>query len=155
MIKKPLVITNGLIEQLQAGDSLSNDEMRSLTNDNAGSLVIGTPVYVSGADSVDKAKADASGTKDVIGLVADVSIATTVAGNVLTDGPLSATTGQWDAVTEETGGLTPGGVYFLDDANLGKMTQTAPTADGKYVSRLGTALSTTEFEISIQTPIKL
>jgi len=156
MIKKPLVITNGLIEQLQAGDSLSSTDALQLTNDNAGAVVIGSPVYVSGVDSFDKAKADASGTKDVIGLVADApSIGIAGTGNVLTDGRLVATTVQWDAVTGETGGLTPGGVYFLDAATAGKMTQTAPTTDGQYVSRLGTGLSTTDFEISIQTPIKL
>lgn len=155
-VKKPLVITNGTIEQLQAGDSLYNPDMLQLTNDNVAAVVIGAPVYITAAGHFDKAQADAVGTKDVIGLVADApSIGIAGTGNVLTDGRLSATTGQWDAITGGSGGLTPGAVYWLDAATAGKMTSTAPTADGEFVCRLGSAISETEFEISIQTPIKL
>lgn len=155
MIKKPLVITNGQIEQLQAGDRMGSETLFNRVNANAGSLVIGTPVYVPSALNVDKARANAAGTKEVLGLVADVSIATTASGAIQTDGILVATTAQWDAVTGQVGGLTPGSIYFLDSAAAGKLTATAPTADGEYVARIGLATSTTELEISILTPIKL
>src|SRR5690348_12407010 len=106
--RKPLVIVDGEIQQLQAGDDLeaplTGAQLASMSNANAGSIVIGAPVYVSGADAVDKAKADASGTKDVFGLVGETSITTSTAGMIATDGVLSATTGQWDAVTGDTGG---------------------------------------------------
>jgi hypothetical protein len=154
-IKKPLVITNGQIEQLQSGDRLASGDLFNRLNANAGSLVIGTPVYVPAAGSVDKARANAASTKDVLGLIADVSVATNTQGAVQSDGVLEATTAQWDAVTGQTGGLTPGAIYFLDAAATGKLTPTAPTADGEFVCRVGLALSTTELEISILTPIKL
>ena len=154
-IKKALVITNGQIEQLQTADRLASPTVFSRTNANAGALVIGTPVYVAGAGTVDKAKADAAGTKDVLGLIADPTVATGQPGTVQSDGVLTATTAQWDAVTGQTGGLTPNTTYFLDPATAGKLTPTAPTADGQFVCQLGLATSTTELEISIRSTIKL
>ncbi len=155
MIKKALVITNGQIEQLQAGDRLASPDLTTATNGNAGALPIGTPVYVSAGDTVDKAKADAAGTKDVFGLVADVTIAIAGSGAIQTDGSLVATTGQWDAVTGQTGGLTPGSFYYLSAATAGMLSPNAPTMDGQFVAPVGKAKSTTELEITILSTIKL
>jgi hypothetical protein len=154
-IKKALVITNGQIEQLQATDRLASPTVFSRTNANAGALVIGTPVFVAGAGSVDKARANAAGTKDVLGFITDISVATGQPGTVQSDGVLTASTAQWDAVTGQSGGLTPNTTYFLDSAAAGKLTPTAPTADGDFVCPLGLATSPTELEISIRSTIKL
>ena len=157
--RKPLVIVNGQIQQLQAGDTLdasaSEVDVVQKTNGNASSIVICTPVYVKNDGTVDKAKADASGTVQILGLVKDVSIDAAAAGSIQTDGVLTATTAQWDAVAGTTGGLTPGTVYYLDPATAGMLTSTAPTTTGQYVVRVGLALSTTELDISTTAPIKL
>jgi hypothetical protein len=157
--RKPLVLNGGQIEQLQSGDTLnaSCNEVDSVikTNDNAGAIVIGQPVYVKSNGNVDLARANAQGTVQVLGLVTNASVAAAGAANIQTDGVLTATTGEWDAVTGETGGLTPGAVYYLDDATAGMMTQTAPSAAGKFVVRVGVALSTTELDIDNTPPIKL
>jgi len=157
--RKPLVIVNGQIQQLQAGDTLdasaSEVDVVQKTNGNASPIVICTPVYVKSDGTVDKAKADAPGTVQVLGLVKDVSIDAAAAGSIQTDGVLTATTGQWDAVAGTTGGLTPGTVYYLDPATAGKLTSTAPTTAGQFVVRVGLALSTTELDISTSPPIKL
>lgn len=157
--RKPLVIVNGRIRQIAAGDTLdvSVNEVDSVqqVNDNAGAIVIGTPVYTSGSGSVDKAKADALATVEVLGLVRDASIAATVSGNIQTDGVLSATTGQWDAITGQTGGLTVGAVYFLSAASAGQLTVTAPSAVGHFVARVGKAISETELEITIEQSVEL
>jgi hypothetical protein len=158
-LKKPLVLSGGQIQQLQSGDTLdavaSEAGVITMTNANAGPVVIGTPVYVPVAGSVDKAKADASGTVQVMGLVASTSIAAGSPGTVQCDAALSAITTQWDAVTGQTGGLTAGSVYYLDPATPGKLTVTAPTTAGQYVVRVGLALSTTELDIGINPPILL
>lgn len=154
-VKKPIVLTSGQYEQLQSGDYIQNIDNPQLTNANAGSLVIGTPVYASANDSVDKAKADAVGTVNVIGLVADVSIATSAVGSVQTDGILAATTGQWDAVAGTTGGLTKDVIYYLASATAGLLTSTAPSTAGQFVVQIGVAISTTEMKIDIQRRIKL
>ena len=125
------------------------------TNANAGVIVIGTPVYVSAAGSVDKAQADALATKDVVGLVVDTSIASSATGDIQTGGLLEATTGQWDAVTGDTGGLTAGAQYFVDPDTAGMLTDTNLISAGDFIAPVGIALSTTEMIIAIHQTVKL
>jgi hypothetical protein len=152
-LKKPLVLTNGIPEQLQAGDSIAEVDTINLTNGEAGSIVIGAPVYMFAADSVKKAKADAVGTTPVIGLVAAATIANGVAGAIQMEGVLSATTGQWDAVAGTTGGLTFNTRYFLSNATAGILTSTAPSTG--YSQEVGIAISTTELLIGLKQCYKL
>jgi hypothetical protein len=157
--RKPLVIADGQIQQLQSGDTLdaavSEVDLVSATNKEAGAIVIGTPVYVSGAGQVKKAKADAAGTAPVLGLVKTASIAGDAAGSIQTSGVMPATTGQWDSVCGTTGGLTPGAAYYLSEDTAGLMTETAPTGVGELVVKVGLALSTTEMMIDPERPILL
>jgi hypothetical protein len=157
--RKPLVMVAGRIERLQAGDTIDADiaevDLVELTNNNASPVVICEPVYIDGANTCDKAQADASGTMDVVALVKDASIASAAAGITQTDGVLSATTGQWDAITGESGGLTAGTIYYLSAATAGRLVEIAPTAVGQFVVQIGKAISTTEMEITIVDPIKL
>lgn len=158
-LQKPLVIVNGEIQRMQSGDTLdaavSEVDIANLTNNNAGTIVIGNAVYTDAASGVDLAKADAIATTEVVGLVKDATILTTASGDIQTDGVLVATTTQWDVVAGTTGGLAAGTVYYLDPSTAGNITATAPTAVGQFVVRIGIALSTTDLEISIMEPIKL
>jgi hypothetical protein len=158
-LRKPLVIISGQVQNLPAGDTLdapvSEVDLIALVNGNASALIICTPVYVVSAGTMDKAKADAAGTTDVLGLVKDASIAASATGNVQTDGVLVATTAQWDAVTGGSGGLTAGSKYYLDPDTAGMLTTTAPTTTGDFVAPVGKALSTTELEITIFPTVKL
>jgi hypothetical protein len=157
--RKPLVMVNGQIQQLQAGDTLdapvTEQEILSLTNGNASPIVICTPVYVSDNDTVDKAKADASGTVKVIGLVNQASISNAVSGSIKTSGVLTATTAQWDAVAGTTGGLTKDTEYYLSAGTAGLLTSTPTSTVGQYVAPVGIAISTTELKINIERPILL
>jgi len=153
--KKPLVLNSGQMEQLQSGDYIAGIDLPQLTNDEAGAIVIGTPVYVDANDGVKKAKADAVGTANVIGLVAEVSISNGAVGGIQTDGILAATTGQWDAVAGTSGGLTKDTWYYLSAATAGLITATAPSAAGQFVKPIGIAISTTEMKIDIGHRIKL
>ena len=158
-LRKPLIIDAGQIKQLQSGDTLdapqSGGDLVSQTNDEAGSIVIGTPVYNDANDGVKKAKADASATVQVIGLVRDTSVSAAAAGAVHVGGVMTATTGQWDAVAGTTGGLTKGTRYYLSAATAGLLTATAPTTVGQYVVEIGIALSTTEMLVNVKSPILL
>ncbi len=155
-IKKPLVLnsTTNKPEQLQTGDTLADNVNKyQLINGNAGTLIICTPVYISAAGTMDKARANAAGTSNCIGLVMDATILTTASGYIAFQDIMVATTAQWDAVTGQTGGLTPGDTYFLDEATAGKL-KTGAVATG-YVQEVGTATSTTEMLIAPTQPIKL
>jgi len=157
--RKPLVINGGQLEQLQAGDTLDASvtevDVISKTNDNASPIVIGNVVYSKSDGDVDLARANAQGTVQVLGLVRDASIASAAAGSIQTDGILTATTGEWDAVTGQSGGLTAGSAYYLSSATAGLLTPTAPTSAGTFVVRLGLSTSSTTLDISVQPPIKL
>lgn len=157
-IRKPLVIVSGQIEQLQSGDQISGTSAAStvsLTNDESGAVVCGTPVYSDAADGYKKARANATGTSLVIGLQQEASVAAAGTGTIQNDGVLPLTTAQWDAVTGDTGGLTFNSLYWLDPATAGKLTKTAPSTVGQLVCPVGRALSTTEMLINIQTTVLL
>jgi hypothetical protein len=105
--------------------------------------------------TVKKSQANALGTTDILGIVKDASVAASALAAVQTDGQISATAAQWDAVTGQTGGLTAGSVYYLSATTAGQMTTTAPTTAGQYVGRIGKALSSTVFDLAIAPPIGL
>jgi hypothetical protein len=158
-LRKPLVVISGQMQQLPTGDTLdaliSEKDMLSLTNGEASAMVIGTPAYVSAASTCKKAMANAAGTSGVVGLCATVSVAAAALGSIQSDGVLTATTAQWDAVTGGTGGLTFGAMYYLDPATAGKITATAPSTAGQYIAPIGRALNTTDLEITIALTILL
>jgi hypothetical protein len=84
-----------------------------------------------------------------------VTTAAAGVGNIISAGILVATTIQWDAVAGTTGGLVFGTRYFLDPATVGKMTATPPATTGQCNVLIGIALSTTELELQIASPILL
>ena len=154
--KIALTMYDGEIGQLKAGDTLditaSSNQQFSATNQTPAAITIGQPVYIQGADMVDLALADAKATSGVIGLVSDASIDSSAVGTILTDGILTST--DWTAVVGEAT-LTAGSVYFLSDTVAGTLTTTAPTTAGSFVTRVGTAISTTTLEVTISRPIGL
>jgi hypothetical protein len=158
-LRKPLVVIGGQVQQIPTGDTLdavvSEKGVFSATNGEATALVICSPVYVSAVNTVKKAMANAAGTAGVIGLSATVSAAAGASASVQSDGILTATTTQWDAVAGTTGGLAFGTIYYLDAATAGKITATAPSTVGQYVQPIGRALSTTDLEITIGPSILL
>jgi len=147
--QKPLVIISGQIQQLPSGDTLSAaaSEVDVVSLTAAATVVALCPVYISAANTFNKAAANASGTAKPIGFAVD-AISSAASGFIQTDGIIAGTTGEWDAVAGTTGGLTAGTTYFLS-GTAGLITATAPSASGNYVVKVGTAISTIELEISI------
>jgi len=154
-VQKPLVLINGQIQQIPPGDTLSAAASQvDIVNLTAGVTVgKGCPVYISSANTFNKAGAGASGTSNVIGL-ASAAITSGTQGPIQTDGVMTATTAEWDAVAGTTGGLTAGTTYYLS-ATAGMLTSIAPSGAGQYVIKIGTALSATDLEITIGDSILL
>lgn len=154
-ILKPLVIQGGRIQRLQAGDSLDTGAdvlQRTFTPATA----IGSAVYVSGPGAVSKAQANALGTVEVLGL-AFQSVGAGNPGGVVTNGQITATTGEWDAITGQIGGLTTNSLYFLSATTVGALVieGSVTTTTGQYVKRVGLALSSTEMEVRVHQEILL
>jgi len=159
----PLVIVNGEIQQIQAGDTLDCAQVEietvTQTNGEANALVICSVVYNDGADSVKRAIATAVATSEVVGFATAATVAAGQPATIQTSGVLVATTTQWDAMAaaadSQSGGLTVGQVYYLDEAAAGKYTKTGTDTVGSALVRLGIAISTTEMLIGISEPILL
>ena len=118
-----------------------------LQNVDGSAISAGAPVYAfTSANTIKRANASAVGTKPVIGLVIDTAIAVSATGRVQTAGLVTLTTGQWDSITGQVGGLTAGSLYYLD-VTTGLLTATAPTTGA--VRLVGIALSTTVMQLQI------
>ena len=146
-LRKPLVIVSGKVREIASSDTLdaaiAEIEILSLVNGEAGAITVGQAVYISGSDTVKKAKADASGTSDVTGFVVDTTIASSASGSIQTGGTLTGLSG-----------LTAGSRYYLSAATAGAITTTPPSGSGQFIVPVGFAVNTTdiliEFEPSIQ-----
>ncbi len=154
-IKKPLVLTNGEIEQLQSGDTI-DVQPDSFEATFTSTVIAGEPVYIDGASSVDQAQANASGTSEVVGL-ASAAVTAASTGTVIFNGTVTLTTAEWDAVAGTTGGLTAGTKYYLSDATAGRIVDQAsiPTVATRFVVELGEALDSTDLLVQIRRRIKL
>lgn len=114
-------------------------------------------MYISGVDQVKRAIANDDSTSLVAGLVQDTTIASGSTGRIATDGwELEATTGEWDALTGDAGGLVAGARYFLSSISAGRLTTTPPDdTAGEFVAPVGRALNTTKMLIVLETRVKL
>lgn len=125
----------------------------SATNGESVAISICRAVYVSGNGQVRLANANSSGTYEAVGLVGVTSISASASGTIVVSGTLSATTGQWDAVTGQSGGLTFGAKYYLSNTNNGALTTTPPLSG--YVVPVGKALSSTQMVLNFRHPLGL
>jgi trimeric autotransporter adhesin len=137
--------------RISADNALSTviSALGTLSIQNVDSVVVsaGTPIYAfTSAGTFKRANASAAGTRFVIGLVEDGSVAVSASGRVRFGGVINLTTGQWDAITGGAGGLTPGTTYYLGLAP-GTLTDTAPTTG--FVRVVGVALSSTSLKLQI------
>jgi hypothetical protein len=125
----------------------------SLTNQTGATIEKFKAVYkTTTADEIAKANANSASTFRSIGL-ASAAINDTSSGTIIVNGTITGTTGEWDAVTGQTGGLTPGSVYFLSNSTAGNLTTTAPSTG--YICRVGIGLSTIQLLLNFGEPIQL
>lgn len=153
--KKPLALYLGEIQQLQSGDTLdaAASEVDVIARTAAEALIAGNAVYESSDTEVSKADADADATAKPIGL-ARAAISSAASGSIQTNGVITLTTGEWDAICGTTGGLAYGTRYFLS-ATAGLLSATAPSTTGHYVVPVIVGLSTTEALIVVNWPSRI
>ena len=105
----------------------------------------GTPVYLESTGHVAAAKANSLATTNVLGLVNNQ-------GLIQVSGTLTLATGQWDALTGQSGGLVVGTWYWLSDTTTGRLVNVEPEVLGHYSVAVLYALSTTEALILVNAP---
>ena len=126
----------------------------SITMQTDSDVIPGTPIYVTNLARLEIAQASGLPQARMVGIVTSATLAG-FAADAQTQDVLTLTTGQWDAVTGGTGGLTPGSVYYLS-ATAGELTTTPPaTPASVYNTRAGIAISSTQLDIKIRAPFKL
>lgn len=143
--RKPLVLVSGEVQELTSSDTLDAavSEVDIIARTAAATLIAGQPVYASSGTEVNKADADADATSKCIGL-AKAAINSAASGSIQTNGLITLTTGEWDAVCGTSGGLAVGTIYYLSGGTAGLLTSTAPTTTGHYVVPVIKGISTTE-----------
>lgn len=146
---KPLVrLTNGQISQLPPGDTLeapsTEVDIITLANAEASPVSPTKAVYKTGTtNQFMLAIATTAASAKVIGFTKE-TIANGTSGFVQTDGVIGGFVG-----------LVPGTEYFLSPTVAGEITATPPSTLGQYSAKVGTAVSSTELEISISLTIQL
>lgn len=123
-------------------------------NDNGGTIVKGQCVYMKSDGDIDLARANATGTSILAGVVQDTSVTTGSPAKIQTDGKISQTTGAWDALTGGTGGLTPGAIYYMSVTTPGMLQTAVTVTGGQQVVKVLLALSATEALVLPQNRIK-
>lgn len=125
----------------------------SFQNGEASSIAICRLVYSSGDGIVKLANGNSETTCDAVGFVAQTSIAASASGNIANSGFMEATTNQWDTVTGQSGGLTPGARYYMSVSNAGSITSTVPASG--FVKQVGIAMSATTLSIQFGQLLRL
>lgn len=107
----------------------------------AGSVVrVSDTVNASGGNpTVDLAQADSAANSEAIAVLLEGIAAVNGEGNAQYGGPVRLPTATWDAVTNQTGGLTRLAKYFLDPANPGFLTTVATNVPGEIRKQVGIA----------------
>jgi len=151
----PLGLGGGPLTHLPdiADDGVNDGSAFTVSKTNGqGSTVVPGSVGYESADEILLALADDMTSGKVFGVWIE-SVADNALGNICLGGAVELTTAEWDAVTDDTGGLTPGDTYYLSAADAGQMTRTAPSTG--VVTVVGWAASSTVLFVGIERPIKL
>lgn len=129
--------------------AVAGKETAEMENSSGGNITWLQTVYVKSDGTVAPARANASGTAEAAGLVAQPTIANEAEGTIQTNGRIEADTEDWDAVTGQTGGLSPGKFYILSPDTAGQMIpiDSDTITAGQYITVVGKALTTTAFKI--------
>lgn len=117
-------------------------------------LVPGSAVYAKNTGRFGLARADSFPETRFAGF-SNATTAPGFAATVISGGPLELTTAEWDAVTGQIGGLTPGAPYFLSPTTLGAITTIPPSAAGLFSAKVGKAITTTTLDVDPRNPILL
>jgi hypothetical protein len=147
-VRKPLVIKNGQIQQLQAGDMLTGQNLSIDLTNSSGSVTVNkcTPVYIVSDGQFFTSINTSEAPHRAVGFAAE-TIGPSTTGPVQLIGVLEATQAEWNTVTGGTGGLGPGLTYYIDTGSPNVLTSVPTSTDSQYVKKVGIAATDTQLII--------
>ena len=149
----------------QAGTTTSHSSLSDLVNDDhaqylltdgtrgiditqtAHGLIVGNTIKFDGTNYI-KAQADSAANSNALGVVSAVVDVNNFT-YIKSQGVVTLSTVEWDAVAGTTGGLTSGTNYFLDSATAGLITATEPSLQGQVSLPVLQALSATTATVDV------
>lgn len=124
----------------------------SVPNGDSVTLTPGMPVAIVGG-MLYRATASSYSLAAVAGLVA-VGAGITLPVRLLPIGLLTLDVSSWTTITGESGGLTPGAIYYLG-LTLGTLTTISPSNAGQFVVEVGQSIDATSLLIARRTTVLL
>lgn len=146
----PLVLVDGVVSELPAGDTLVSPDNVERQNNSGYAVPAGSAMFCSSGHGVNLADNSVAWKLQVMGL-AVASVAVDAQMKLKTDGRVVLTASEWDVVTGQSGGLDANKVYYL--GTNGGLTDTPPTSGWQVV--VGLAISATELVLRISQPIEI
>jgi len=131
--------------------TISAGEFEPLTAEVDSDVKVGHIVYLKANGHIDLAKADIASTTHAAGLVIEDTTANT-ACQYISEGQVERA--DWTDIAGSAS-LTPGATYFLSDTQAGRLMPVATNTIGRYVVRIGRAVSVTTLDVEIEWPILL
>lgn len=119
----------------------------------AGAYILGTAASVTGFLNGEPQVGRCVGNTTVAcaGLAVVAAAGPTFPTKIQTDGIVTLTTAQWDAVAGTSGGLSAGDPYWVSESTAGHLTDVQPTT-GHRVTLVGYGVSPTQLRLNIQPP---
>jgi hypothetical protein len=114
-------------------------------------IIEGMPIAMA-SSFAKRGSASSQALAQLVGL-AVVGADPTLPVTILGEGPVTLTTGQWDLITGDVGGLVAGAAYFLSPAS--GMTTTPPSSSGQLVAKVGRAIDSGTFVVAPKDPMLL
>jgi hypothetical protein len=127
-----------------SGSGASTGGGSSVTFTSSTDFSLGSPIYFSSSGTWQLAKADLD-TTSVQYVISQKTGSGSISYTALASGEITLTTGQWDVVTNGSGGLTSGSIYFLSSSTAGKIS----TNVGLIYAPVLRALSSTKGFVSL------
>lgn len=157
---KPLIYQDHIQRQLPPGDfldALASGEAMELVNKTVQTQPVAFPcawTTAIAAGGFVAGRANALETSHIAGLLTAPTFPGS-SGVIQRSGRFEALIAEWNVITTEVNGLTPGATYFLSPAIAGRISKTPPDLIGEYVIRIGRAISQTVMILDISDPIGL
>lgn len=150
--------TTGQLRDLAAGETFTGGADSGIAAYTTAAAVLkGNVLYASAPGTVNKAQANSQTTTKPVG-IAQAAAGSGTSVSVQTNGIVTFTTAEWDAITGQSGGLVFNTDYYLSVAAAGlliPLSSVAAIAAGNFIVKVGRAISTVDLSFEPGQPYQV